>query len=243
MKKILASIFIGVLSLTLAGCTTEQAPNYTLTDTVTGSAIDKAWFSSVKFKSDPVVAREDKTVTTYEVFLPEDIAGASRYTLTNIEDIVYNSSSDESLNAKFRSINYTYLSCDSVDFTSIISQVSEVSDLVNSAYQDIEASVPLGLTNPIPVDELENVSYHEGEVRALLTIFLPVEVKGYTARDGQIAVYTLHTFVLVPVYYEITYATLTDDDKLELLDANPLKDKYEIIRLKTSASQIIDLAE
>ena len=241
MKKILADMLLVFSVTALGACNQTTEPSYVLNDPNRDTPIYNEWVGQVTYEETPVVVREDQTAGGYEVSLPTDMASASRYVLTSLENTVYAQESDE-FNELFNSLNFTYLSLYSIDFTTVINQVVTVSEKIQNAFTDVKVVVPTNQLVTVANEDLENKAYVEGQERVLLTLLMPVEIDGYTARNGEVAVHTLHTYALVPVYYEISYATSTDG-VLSLIDGNKLKTAYQNIRITTSGSLVTGLAE
>ncbi len=236
MKKILASILTIFALFILASCQNDE-PNYVLDNSILGTKIYSEYLSKIDFQETPVKNRENNAAG-YEIYIPTDIAGSSYYTLTNIEESVYNK---DSINDKFKSLNFTALSCANIDFPTILSQLKEINTSINTAYTNVTAKLAETITTSVEKDIIEDVTYHEGEVRCLAVLYMPIEIMEYATKEDGTATAILHTYALIPTYFEITYAT-NNAGNLDLVSTGSLNE-YTFIKLNTSASLIKDLAE
>lgn len=236
MKKILASILTIFVLFSLASCQDDK-PNYVLDDSILGTKIYSEYLSKIDFQETPVKARENNAAG-YEVFIPTDIEKSSYYTLTNIEESVYNK---DTINDKFKSLNFTALSCANVDFTTILNQLKEINTSIVAEYTNVRAKLAETTTTTVKKDVIEAVTYHEDEVRCLGVLYMPVEIMEYVTKEDGTATAILHTYALIPTYFEITYAK-DNAGNLDLVSTGSLNE-YTFIKLNTSASLIKDLAE
>ena len=243
MKKLFALIVTSLLVITLASCNNTTV-DYTLHDTDNSELkVVQEWLSSknIATQATPVVARESKAVAGYEVFLPIDMVAASRYVVVDLENNVYNGNNtgDNWHHSLFDSLSFTYLALyNSVNLTTVAEQLTNAETAITTAFSGVIAAKPFAAVNVVPNADLEEVTYVEGENRSLVIVYMPVLVEYYTAKEGGDAVKTLHTFALVPVYYEIAYTT---DNTL--LQDNALKTSFAQVNLATTGTLINDLAE
>ncbi len=235
MKKILVMIFIAVFIVGLSSCTTTEENGDPLKKVLGDENINAEWFGTIEFEDEPIIDRVDTTSSCYTVTLPKDLTSAVRYTITNLEDSVY----DAEL---FQSLSFTYLTLYEIDYDSVIEPILLIEDNIAEAFTDIEISISADSTTTISSDELD-LDYEEGLNRSLIILYLPVLVNGYTSLSaGTNASHTLTTYSLIPIYYEINYSE-GEDTSLELTSDNPLQQAYEIIRLDTSATIVNGLSE
>ena len=246
MKKIMMALFMGIITLSLASCNNTEI-DYNLHDETNKDAegasnITKDWLNTTDIAvKEPIKVREDKKESGYEISLPQDPLSVSRYTLTNLEDKnIYNTdqNSDSWQNSLFDGIYFLYLTQYNVDLTEVSNQLNQVGEEITSAYGDLGASL-FDTVNEVADDKLSSLAYEEGKERSLAVLYLPVLVHAYTALEDKSgdAKETIRTFVLVPVYYEVVYATNGN------LDANDKLSGYKKVDIASSSSLIDDYKE
>ena len=153
---------------------------------------------------------------------------------------IYNTdeNSDSWQNNLFDGIYFLYLTQYNVDLTEVSNQLNQVGEEITSAYGDLGASL-FDTVNEVADDKLSSLAYEDGKERSLAVLYLPVLVHAYTALEDKSgdAKETIRTFVLVPVYYEVVYATNGN------LDANDKLSGYKKVDIASSSSLIDDYKE
>lgn len=240
MKKILSFLICILIAFSLASCNKTEI-DYSLHDTDVDSSkeIVKSWLSRdvLSTTDTPLINRESVNDTGLEIFLPKDVTDSSRYAVIDLENQVYNGNNngDNLHHDLFRSLSITYLTLYSgMDLNGVASQINQSKDVIKGMFTNIDVN-PLELTTTIPNSELEGLAYVEGQNRSLAVLYMPVEVNYYLAKEGSEAAQTLHSYALVPVYYELTYAVNNE------LTSSNLKDNFSQINLETNGSSIIDI--
>ena len=202
MKKLLIFLMTIFGVFGLASCSSNEV-DYTLDQTSREKAIYKSWIKDVEFDSTKIPMEGQgyqKTDTRYEIFLPTDIEGSSRYAAQSIEEAY--SDSNKSVKIGYWSLfNLANVSHE------ICKQVSKGYDeTVKNAYTKV---TPVDYTKQwftdVDIKGENGLEFVEGKERGISVLYFPVKIMFYLAKDGSDALPKIETFAIVPVYYEVGY--------------------------------------